>query len=56
MTNDSAGRAPNRLIHQTSPYLLQHAYNPVDWHPWGNEALELARGLGTAEGGLAEHG
>ncbi|HKE99647.1 MAG TPA: thioredoxin domain-containing protein [Actinomycetes bacterium] len=37
------GRTPNRLIHQTSPYLLQHAYNPVDWHPWGPEALERAR-------------
>jgi uncharacterized protein YyaL (SSP411 family) len=34
---------PNRLISETSPYLLQHAYNPVDWYPWGNEALERAR-------------
>jgi uncharacterized protein YyaL (SSP411 family) len=34
---------PNRLAHQTSPYLLQHAGNPVDWYPWGNEALERAR-------------
>jgi uncharacterized protein YyaL (SSP411 family) len=33
----------NRLIGQTSPYLLQHAHNPVDWHPWGPEALEKAR-------------
>jgi len=33
----------NRLVHETSPYLLQHAANPVDWHPWGAEALELAR-------------
>jgi uncharacterized protein YyaL (SSP411 family) len=33
----------NRLIDQTSPYLLQHAHNPVDWHPWGPEALERAR-------------
>ena len=33
---------PNRLIHETSPYLLQHAYNPVDWHPWGPEALSRA--------------
>ena len=30
----------NRLIHETSPYLLQHAHNPVDWYPWGGEALE----------------
>ena len=34
---------PNRLINETSPYLLQHANNPVDWHPWGEEALERAR-------------
>jgi len=34
---------PNRLVDQTSPYLLQHAHNPVDWHPWGPEALEKAR-------------
>jgi hypothetical protein len=33
----------NRLIHSTSPYLLQHAYNPVDWHEWGDEALSKAR-------------
>ena len=33
----------NRLANETSPYLLQHAGNPVDWHPWGEEALELAR-------------
>lgn len=34
---------PNRLIHETSPYLLQHADNPVDWYAWGPEALERAR-------------
>ncbi len=33
----------NRLIHETSPYLQQHAHNPVDWYPWGAEALEKAR-------------
>src|SRR3989344_2452502 len=33
----------NRLIHETSPYLQQHAHNPVDWHPWGPEALEKAK-------------
>ena len=37
--------APNRLAEETSPYLLQHADNPVDWYPWGPEALELARKL-----------
>ncbi|HEY0272821.1 MAG TPA: DUF255 domain-containing protein, partial [Chitinophaga sp.] len=33
----------NRLAKETSPYLLQHAHNPVDWYPWGEEALERAR-------------
>ncbi|NUO49956.1 MAG: thioredoxin domain-containing protein [Polyangiaceae bacterium] len=33
----------NRLANETSPYLLQHAHNPVDWHPWGKEALEKAQ-------------
>ena len=30
----------NKLIDETSPYLLQHAHNPVDWYPWGAEAFE----------------
>jgi uncharacterized protein YyaL (SSP411 family) len=34
---------PNRLVHETSPYLLQHAHNPVDWYPWSEEALGRAR-------------
>ncbi len=34
---------PNRLIDETSPYLLQHAYNPVDWYPWGEDAFAAAR-------------
>ena len=34
----------NRLIHETSPYLHQHAHNPVDWYSWGEEALQRARG------------
>lgn len=34
---------PNRLINQNSPYLLQHAYNPIDWFPWGDEAFEKAK-------------
>jgi uncharacterized protein YyaL (SSP411 family) len=37
--------AENRLIHQKSPYLRQHAHQPVDWHAWGPEALALARRL-----------
>jgi len=36
----------NRLALETSPYLLQHADNPVDWYPWGEEALALARSTG----------
>src|ERR1043165_1587831 len=34
---------PNRLIDSTSPYHLQHAHNPVEWYPWGPEAIDLAR-------------
>ena len=34
----------NRLIHETSPYLLQHAHNPVDWYPWGEDAFRRAKG------------
>lgn len=34
---------PNQLIHAASPYLLQHAHNPVNWFPWGNEALQLSK-------------
>ena len=36
-------RVVNRLADETSPYLLQHAENPVDWYPWGEEALARAR-------------
>ncbi|MDP8888085.1 MAG: thioredoxin domain-containing protein [Thermoproteota archaeon] len=47
MQQESAGhpniRKPNRLAKETSPYLLQHAYNPVDWYPWGEEALQKAK-------------
>lgn len=39
----SSTATPNRLISEKSPYLLQHAYNPVDWFPWGEEAFEKAR-------------
>ena len=35
-------RKANRLINEKSPYLLQHAYNPVDWFPWGEEAFQKA--------------
>jgi uncharacterized protein len=36
-------RQPNRLLQEQSPYLRQHAYNPVDWYPWGDEALAKAK-------------
>ncbi len=39
----NASSRTNRLIGEKSPYLLQHAYNPVDWYPWGEEAFEAAR-------------
>ncbi len=49
VTSKKAGTAPtehahtNRLANEKSPYLLQHAHNPVDWYPWGEEAFEKAR-------------
>ena len=39
---------PNRLAAETSAYLRQHMHNPVDWHPWGEEALARARRRGQA--------
>ena len=41
--HDEARRPDNRLANETSPYLLSHAHNPVDWYPWGEEALAKAR-------------
>ena len=46
-------RQPNHLIDTTSPYLQQHAYNPVEWYPWGPEALERAHREDKAH--LPEH-
>ena len=40
--HEGDGKA-NRLARETSPYLLQHQFNPVDWYPWGEEAYERAR-------------
>ncbi len=40
---NNEGNKANRLINEKSPYLLQHAYNPVDWYPWGPEAFEKAK-------------
>ena len=42
-SQQTSARHVNRLIHETSPYLLQHAHNPVDWYPWGQEALAKAQ-------------
>ncbi len=41
--DEATDRKPNRLIHEKSPYLLQHAYNPVDWYPWSDEAFMKAK-------------
>ena len=43
MGSEADHKHTNRLIDETSPYLLQHAHNPVDWYPWGKEALERSR-------------
>lgn len=40
---DNSPKFTNRLIHESSPYLLQHAHNPVDWYPWGDEAFARAK-------------
>ena len=39
----STNKQANRLIHEKSPYLLQHAYNPIDWYPWCDKAFEKAK-------------
>ena len=45
LRTDGGPRWTNRLVRENSPYLLQHAHNPMDWHPWGDEAFALAREL-----------
>ena len=45
----NSGKKPNRLIYEKSPYLLQHAYNPVDWFPWSQEALDKAKAEDCSE-------
>lgn len=42
---DHPHQKANRLVREKSPYLLQHAYNPVDWYPWGQEAFDAAKQL-----------
>ena len=43
MPMNTTKAVPNRLINEKSPYLLQHAYNPVDWFPWCEEAFAKAK-------------
>jgi hypothetical protein len=43
MDKHDSSKYANHLVHETSPYLLQHAYNPVEWYPWGEEALARAK-------------
>ena len=43
LASNDQSKPANRLIHEKSPYLLQHAYNPVDWFPWGPEAFQKAQ-------------
>jgi uncharacterized protein len=43
LSHTAPSQKPNHLIHEKSPYLLQHAYNPVDWYPWGSEAFAKAK-------------
>ena len=45
LKQDGSPLYTNRLVRESSPYLLQHAHNPVDWHAWGDEAFEKARAL-----------
>ncbi|MEC7627925.1 MAG: DUF255 domain-containing protein, partial [Verrucomicrobiota bacterium] len=40
---ENGGEKFNRLVFESSPYLLQHARNPIDWFPWGEEAFALAK-------------
>jgi len=43
MQKQNTNKHENRLINEKSPYLLQHAYNPVNWYTWGPEAFEKAK-------------
>ncbi len=43
VVKDPKPKKANRLARETSPYLLQHAHNPVDWYPWGDEAFAKAK-------------
>ena len=41
--NEKKSKMSNNLLNESSPYLLQHAYNPVNWNPWNNKYLEQAK-------------
>ena len=43
MAHDAFHQIANHLVNEKSPYLLQHAFNPVDWYPWSEEAFETAK-------------
>lgn len=43
MPKENMHQKANRLVNEKSPYLLQHAYNPVDWFAWGSEAFDKAK-------------
>lgn len=43
--SENMQRKANRLVHEKSPYLLQHAYNPIDWFSWSEEAFSKAKEL-----------
>ena len=42
LSNENNHKYSNKLLQEKSPYLLQHAHNPVDWYPWGGEAFARA--------------
>ncbi len=46
LLSDGSAKYTNRLFLESSPYLLQHAHNPVDWYAWGQEAFDAAKRLG----------
>ena len=46
---NTAENVPNRLINEKSPYLLQHAYNPVDWFPWCEGSICESKGGGQTD-------
>ena len=43
MPHDVKERKPNSLINEDSPYLLQHAYNPVNWFPWNEDSIQFSK-------------